>query len=149
MVHREKSERDTEISELRVLRDVPFQTIPTTLIEMLSERSFTVDEFRCYGWWANTNYWNIVFIDKEYRIRAACWGYVDIIENFVHVLRLTADPALWKTDGEFLKRVADELRKAFGSKRIFFISKRWKAFLRKASECGKVYNECRVIEVNG
>lgn len=129
--------------ELTIRHNVTFLRIPKRLVELLE-----ID----YEWFLNATTdmelsrtcWNIVVEHKE-EVVAACWGHVDPLEHLVHIVRVVVAPEWQTPSGRMLRLLMLALGTAFPGHKVFFITDRAKAYMRKLPLI--VWEDAKVMEV--
>lgn len=139
--------------ELRCVRNIPFELVPKELIEQIRPYADPPSYEKWLGWCPYFNkmpsYWNIAFINEEDQVMAFYYGTWDPCGAQMHIIRMTVHPKVFKIGGEIAKRFLVEckkLAKEFDVRRIYGITCRYKAFLRKLPNDVEVV-EARVVEV--
>jgi hypothetical protein len=95
------------------------------------------------------NYWNIALVDKNSRIVAFQYGTWDPCGAEMQIIRGVTRPEYFRASGKVLKRAIEDVRRLareLGMKRVYWITCRWKAFLRKSPDDVQLM-EARVLEV--
>jgi hypothetical protein len=140
MVHSEKENKEFSFSleELRSVKNIPFELVPEELITQIRPYADPPSYEQWLDWcpYFNSmpNYWNVALINKENQIVAFQYGTWDPLGAEMHIIRGTISPKYFKASGAVMKRAIEdvkEIAKGFGARRIYWITCRWKAFLRK------------------
>lgn len=134
-------------NELRWVHNIPFSSVPRELVEQLKERPYSYEEYleRCNSL---SNYWNFALV-KGSDVLVFCWGFFDPLERLMHVVRLSIRPQLFRIDGKFLHFINNKLKevgKSMGARKIYWITDKWKVFLRKLPNELTTAN-ARIVEV--
>jgi hypothetical protein len=133
------------------IANVPFDQIPEGFIRQMKPRSFTYEEFIEIAPLLDSlpTYWNLVFVNELMKIQLVLWGSLKPLEKMIEVERISIHPILFKVGGEVMLQILDKLRgfaKAMDYKRVYWTTKKWRAFLRKLP--GDVYtNDTMAVEV--
>lgn len=140
-------------SELRAIRNVPFELVPKELIDQIRPYADPPSYEQWLAWcpYFNKmpNYWNIALVDSLDQIVAFQYGTWDPCGAEMHIIRGIVHPKMFRVSGLILKRAmqdATKLARELGMRRVYFITCRWKAFQRKLGEDIRVM-EAKVLEV--
>lgn len=134
--------------------DIPFQYVPEVFIERITERYYPttdIEEWRRLIPWLNMvpTIWNSCLLENGTEMSAFIYGDWDPLLSHMQVIRISIDPKLYRVGGEIFKEILDVGRlhaRLLGVKRLYFITCRWEAFLRKCPSDLKLA-EARVLEV--
>jgi len=130
-----------------------FEDIPKVFIERITERFWPTTSVE--NWERSIAYFNIIptiwnsCLVRDDRIVAFSYGDWDPLLSHMQVIRLSIEPKLFRVDGRFFRDATLAIRKhakLLGVERIFWLTCRWKAFLRKAPELFQLA-EAKVLEV--
>lgn len=155
MVHTEVEIRSDKIDldGCYSLRNIPFEKVPEELIRQIRPYAdpFSYEEWLYWCPYFNKmpNYWNIALFDKEGKMIAFQYGTWDPCGAGMHIIRGIVHPSYYRASGTVLRRTfedAKELARELGMKRIYIITCRHKAFLRKLPGTLRE-TEARVLEV--
>jgi hypothetical protein len=151
MVHTAK-EVDN-LDELVSVKNIPFELVPRELIEQIRPYADppTYEQWLAWCPYFNKmpNYWNIALVDKDSRIVAFQYGTWDPCGAEMQIIRSVIRPEYFRVSGKVLKRGVEDVRRLareLGMRRIYWITCRWKAFLRKLPGDAQLM-EARVLEV--
>lgn len=138
---------------LRCVRDIPFELVPKELIEQIrpyaDPPSYEQWLLWCPYFNKMSNYWNLALINEENEIVGFQYGTWDPCGAEMHIIRGVIHPKMFRASGEVLRRAMDDARKLakeLGMRRIYWITCRWKAFLRKLPNDLQVM-DAKVLEV--
>ena len=138
---------------LRCVKNIPFDLVPKELIEQIRPYADPPTYEQWLDWcpYFNnmSNYWNLALIDKENKIVGFQYGTWDPLGAEMHIIRGVIHPKFFKISGKILKRWIDDVRalaKELGMRRIYWITCRSKAFLRKLPNDLKIM-KAEVLEV--
>ena len=150
MVYRQ-GEKQINCDELRWVRNIKFEQVPVGLIEQVYGHPHTHEEWLKWCDWFNQlyNIWNAAAVDETNTIRIFLYGTWDPLLSEMRVVRLTAYPGLFRSNGKVLWKVKEVLMpwaRELGMKRVYWESCKWKAMLRKCPGEFKVI-DTRLVEV--
>ena len=138
---------------LRCVKDIPFELVPKELIEQIrpyaDPPSYEQWLLWCPYFNKMPNYWNLALIDEKNQIVGFQYGTWDPCGAEMHNIRGTILPGMSKASGKVLKRFMEDARvlaRELGMRRIYWITSRWKAFLRKLPDDIQLM-EAKVLEV--
>jgi len=142
-----------DCDELRCVRNIPFELVPRELIEQIrpyaDPPSYEQWLACCPYFNKMPNYWNLALVDKDNQIVGFQYGTWDPCGAEMHIIRGVIHPKYFRASGEILKMAMSDVRKLareLGMRRIYWITCKWKAFLRKLPDDVKVM-EAKVLEV--
>lgn len=130
--------------------NVPFEKVSRELIEQLSERSYTYEEYLhvCPLMNQLDNYWNLALMDGD-EIVAFFWGILDPLERNIHMVRGTINQRYFSYKGKVVDKAISLIKEwanQLNFKRVYFITTRWKVFEKKFGDKVEVLNT-KVVEV--
>lgn len=152
LVHTE-IESASSSNRMRWEFNIPFELIPEGFIAQLDECPFTYEEYLDHSQLMNElpSYWNIALIEQETSlIKGFFWGVLDPLEKTILILHATKHPELFDIRGEFLEdgiTVLKRFAQRLGIHRIFWVTRKWKAFQRKLDGVISVNEKARIVEV--
>jgi len=122
--------------------NLPFEVIPEVFIERITENYYpttSVEEWRKLIPWLNMmpTIWNSCLIQNKEKVLAFAYGDWDPLLSHMQIIRFSIEPKLFRVDGKFMSEALDACRvhaRLLGVRRIYWITCRWKTFLRKVPD---------------
>lgn len=116
-------------------RNIPFEMVPSHLIEAIKEKPFTLAEYysNCALFNHSPFYWNSALI-KDQQVLGFVWGTFSPLHKTLFIDHITVDKRLQSVSGIVIKFAVKETKEIAlekGLERIYFFSFRPKVFKRK------------------
>lgn len=144
---------EDELDELIPVKNIPYRLIPREMIEQIRPYANPPPYEQWLSWCdyfdKMPNYWNIALMDKGFNIVAFQYGTWDPCGAEMHIIRAVVHPKYWRASGKILKKGIEDVKKLakeLKMRRIYFITCRWKAFLKKLPDDLSIM-EAKVLEV--